>query len=503
MARTGGDRRADEAVAVGRRPSTARIDPGDLARTWWPVVVATVTATGLGLALAPVRPADDAAILLRYAERIGTGQGFTYNDHERVLGASAGLWTLLLGGLRALGAPVVGTAAALGVASYAAAVGLSVRLAQRLAGPVAAVVAGAVLLTTSGFRGWSLSGLESGLAAALGVAAVLAVVEDRERLAGVLVGLALWNKLDAVALLAALSVSWWWVRHRPPTRLVAWATLVVAPYLVFCTVWFGSPVPASVTAKAGGRADGPEWNGDPLWVLRSLSGLAPAGVLAVVGLARGPVGLLGPGRAPDSRRIAVATLAGWAFVHAVAISVVPAGAEYPWYLAVLHPPLAILAGLGATVALRRLRRSTPPAGQRVVAGALLIGLALTVAYPVASTLRDRPLSAHDVRFDREMPAALAWMGPRVAPGEVVRTCFGAPALALPQATIDDPCGLTSERAPRPAVWEVTTLAPGPSGRWEPPSGTCVAHAPADVAGDPVTPRIVVLRRGPPESDGRC
>src|SRR5215208_6707822 len=60
-------------------------------------------AAVVGFALQPNVLVDDAAISFRYADRIVAGHGFTYNDHERVLGASNPLWTLLLSLLHAVG----------------------------------------------------------------------------------------------------------------------------------------------------------------------------------------------------------------------------------------------------------------------------------------------------------------------------------------------------------------------------------------------------------------
>lgn len=41
---------------------------------------------------------DDAAISFRYAKRFGQGLGLSYNDHERVMGFSNPLYTLILAG---------------------------------------------------------------------------------------------------------------------------------------------------------------------------------------------------------------------------------------------------------------------------------------------------------------------------------------------------------------------------------------------------------------------
>src|SRR5262249_49462342 len=60
----------------------------------------TVTAVAHHL-LPRLLPWDDAYITFRYAERLATGAGLTYNDGERVFGSSTPLYTLWLAGGRA------------------------------------------------------------------------------------------------------------------------------------------------------------------------------------------------------------------------------------------------------------------------------------------------------------------------------------------------------------------------------------------------------------------
>lgn len=514
---------------------------GDEGRRGWPLALgAGVIALGLGIWLSPDRPADDAAILLRYADRLGGGDGFSYNDHERVLGASSGLWTLLIAGLRALGAPVVGAGLGLAVVAHAAAVTLTVRLGTRLGGAVAGVVAAAVLLTSSGFRGVILSGMESGLAAALGAGAVLvasraaaapapddAPVDGPTELpgpptddsvdgpgtsgdraveigVGAVLGLALWNKLDAVSLAVAVGGAWWWVRRQPPLRMAATSAAVVAPYLVFCWVWFGSPIPQSATSKLGGRADAPGWSWDPTWAVVALRGLWPAALAAAVGLwwARRATD---PGSGP---RLAIHALVGWGLLHGAAVSLVPTGAEYPWYLTVLHVPLAVLAGLGGAAALDALR---PGAGDRTgaplprwLAAAAALGLAVTVTYPLATSLRNTPPTTGQVRFDSQLPELVAWLEPRISEGDVLRSCYGGAALGLPAASIDDPCALTSDTPSGPVRWEITELRPdSPGPTWAPPADRCVARAASADPRRPDAERLVIVATGEAGPDGLC
>jgi len=154
---------------------------------------------------------DDAAISFRYVERLTTGLGFTYNDHERVLGASNPLYTLILAGLDLVGLDPESAARVFGVVAFVGIALLAFDLAERLSNPVGGLVAALALSTDTHFRDMALSGMESGLAALLGLGAIAALLRRRDVLAGVLLGLAIWNKLDA-GLLAGRPLS------GPPSR---------------------------------------------------------------------------------------------------------------------------------------------------------------------------------------------------------------------------------------------------------------------------------------------
>ena len=118
---------------------------------------------------------DDAALTFRYAERLAAGRGLSFNDHERVNGASNGLYTLALGGLRWIGLPVEGTALAMGALAFVAVIVLSWRVASSLAGVRGGAVAVVIHLVASPFRSNALSGMESSVSALLGLSAVAAL----------------------------------------------------------------------------------------------------------------------------------------------------------------------------------------------------------------------------------------------------------------------------------------------------------------------------------------
>jgi hypothetical protein len=506
-----------------RRQPRRGLDPVDLIGLGLIGVAAAVT----GHLLRPLELYDDAGISFRYAQRFADGDGLTWNDHERVMGFSNPLYTLVLAIARWLGLPMIGTARALGLLAFVAAVLLVAVLAHRFAGRAAAVGAAAVLIVAEPFRAQVLSGMEVGWSVVFGLGAVLAATSRRQGLAGVLLGLALLNKLDAALLAVPLGLMWWAVHRSWPWRMAGAAAAVLAPWLLVATAWYGSPVPNSVVFKLGDETR----PFTRLWVLRSLAADGNRMLLLAVPAAAGlPVWW----RTSDGgRKLAAGALAGWFLLQALALSFIDLGADYPWYLTVLYPPLAILgvAGLvrGISSLARRSglwddRRPLPTAAQGhlvllaaalVGAGALVgdrrpppglaaivlvtaaavvtsllwrsgragrrVGVALLIVVLAASAIgagavasdgaqrlahRDEPTADELWEIDRR--EAGRQIGLLAAPDEAIATCFGWVGYEAIDRVVSDVCGLNQEDDPEePVAWVVDHGRPNDAGAAEP------------------------------------
>jgi hypothetical protein len=131
-------------------------------------------------------------------------------------------------------------------------------LAWRLAGKVAAITAAVIWASSPIAVSMALGGLETSLAvcfAALLVAAWIraddgGTATGRWVLAGVVAGLAVLARFDAMLLVALLGAMQLW---RGPRRVLVpagiAAAVVLAPWWIYCTVQFGSPVPTSGRAE--------------------------------------------------------------------------------------------------------------------------------------------------------------------------------------------------------------------------------------------------------------
>ena len=209
-------------------------------------VTVLAVAWGVRRAKAETWVCDDAFISFRYARHLVEGHGLVFNVGEPVEGYTNFLWTLLVAAGMALGLDPVATAAALGIAAYAALIGLLGF--RRVDGwPLAALACGLHLH----LQRFATSGLETMLFTLLVTATVLQAARARDRqgwmLVGLLGALATLTRPEgaAVLLLAALA----------GRRQGGWALAVGAaigvPYAAWKLWWFGDLLPNTWYAKGG------------------------------------------------------------------------------------------------------------------------------------------------------------------------------------------------------------------------------------------------------------
>lgn len=336
---------------------------------------------------------EDSLITLRYAQNLASGHGLVYNPGERLFGASTPLYVLLLSLLCWLRASEPLLAARL---ILVAADGLTAVLWCRLLGrETRSWHAPALFAVAFGLSPFlvqnSVSGMETSLALLFLTAAFVADREDRVGLLGACLGLLALVRPDGlVAWVVILGVRA--IRERRlPWRAALVAALVVLPWVLFAWVYFGTPVPNSLFAKAA--AYNAHIQGIRRNLLYTLNQFAPVGAESLphrlfnaVIAAFVPLGVWSDAR--EHRRllgIPLFWLAWWAFL------VLPRTLLFLWY----YPPLTMtayaLAGLGFAFAIRRVpaafrgrstepvegvRRRSPHLGPDLAAAAVVVYLGI-------------------------------------------------------------------------------------------------------------------------------
>ncbi|TAK35733.1 MAG: hypothetical protein EPO21_05175 [Chloroflexota bacterium] len=244
-------------VASPQATLAERVNTGPLARrvAWQTIVFVAMVLAVVGFAVI-LRIAfgphirEDAYITLRYAANIATGQGFIFNPGEHVLGTTTPLYTLILAALIMLGTtPPTTTAVAIGIAADAAAMIVLAVLAARFLRRPGVILVLLCYALLSPLVSWAVSGMETSLYTLLILASVLAYVAGKMRLAGLLTALVVLTRPDGAILAAVLVLHGLVWRRRGLIGATVVFAGVLAPWLVFALIYFGSPFPQSVAAK--------------------------------------------------------------------------------------------------------------------------------------------------------------------------------------------------------------------------------------------------------------
>ena len=194
---------------------------------------------------------EDAHITFRFARNIAAGQGFVYNAGDPIYGTTTPLMTLLLSGWMMIFPDAVITGARLiDLLSAMGALSLIWSILDRI-GITDARRFVAVMLLVLSDKLWikDTGGMETPLVIFLMMAVWYAAIRGWHIRAGVLAGLLLLARIDAIVWLVTLMIVFWSIARRPPLRSTLAAGLVYLPWFLFATFYFGSPVPYTITAK--------------------------------------------------------------------------------------------------------------------------------------------------------------------------------------------------------------------------------------------------------------
>ncbi len=206
----------------------------------------------------PPNTVDDAYITFRYARNLVNGVGFVYNAGERVLGTTTPAYTLLLAALSRLSGFTDYPRLALIVNALCDAItfGLLIRLVTHLTGPRWVGLGAALLFAIDGRTlDFSTGGMESSFNVMAILLTLMLFFEGRTRLAALAAGLVVLIRPDGLTLVAAIFAAWGLDTLRRQVSAMPWKelglfALVVAPWLIFATLYFGQPIPQSVLAKS-------------------------------------------------------------------------------------------------------------------------------------------------------------------------------------------------------------------------------------------------------------
>jgi len=244
--------------------STHNTDPAS-PRWECPLAVGVAFLALLARLIPGPRMIDDAFITFRYARNLVEGAGFIYNMGEAVLGTTTPLYT----GLMALLSLVTRTqdfallSLVINALADATSTLLLYHLGKRLSHSPWVGLAAALLWAIAPMSvSFAIGGMETSVFIVLMLGAFTAHLDRRDQASAVLSALALLTRPDA-ALIVALILGQILLENfqfpisndqtkRTYLKIANWSltfALVVAPWLLYATVTFGSPLPHSVAAK--------------------------------------------------------------------------------------------------------------------------------------------------------------------------------------------------------------------------------------------------------------
>lgn len=202
------------------------------------------------LAYAPLIT-DDAYITFRYVNNIIQGVSFVYNSGERVLGTTTPLYTFALAGLVAVTPlDVIGASLLLNMIADLLTMFLLCSLGRGARKPWIGIAA-ALLFAIHPASVWvAVSGMETPVYILLLVLTFYAYAQERFMLTSLLCGLVFLTRPDGLIAAATLLFHYLLRKRRLPIREATRFLLVIAPWLIFSTLYFGSPLPSSLMAKS-------------------------------------------------------------------------------------------------------------------------------------------------------------------------------------------------------------------------------------------------------------
>ncbi len=352
-------------------------------RSWWGqsallalVILAAAVLRSTILLTLDYYLQEDALITMRYAENLAHGRGFVYNAGERVLGVTTPLYTLILAAMQKMGLDILRFGPLFGLICALLVVWLVFRWLDDLNRPWAGVLAAVLLAFSPRFLFVSVAGMETSLFVLLSVTALYTFSRWRYDWTAVALAALLLTRPDGILLVLILAIAYL-LEHRPLRwRPVLVFSAVLAPWVIFATLYFGSPIPNSALAKVAAYTQGQaiSLSASVQWVLTFLRGeIFGPWIGTTVGLAF----IVGCYQAATRERRWLPA-AAWTVAYFVVLILSRSGHFFPWYFLAPLGAYCAVAALGVAAIARRISALGSMLGKRawsVIAG-LLVAAAL-------------------------------------------------------------------------------------------------------------------------------
>ncbi|MFN8384337.1 MAG: hypothetical protein U0V02_20535 [Anaerolineales bacterium] len=215
------------------------------------LLIAIALLVNIGWMLYTNYTEEDAFITFRVAQNIALGHGFVYNLGEPLYGSTTPLLSLLLAvWIRFISPNVVFAARLINIIATAGMLFFTWQALKALNRSTFEQIGVLLaLLTSSKLLYMNTQGMETPVALALLSASWYFWLKDRPNLAGLMCGLLLWTRIDLAFWVMIFVVFSAFYSLKDALRIALIAAAIYLPWVVFAFLYFGSPIPFTVTAK--------------------------------------------------------------------------------------------------------------------------------------------------------------------------------------------------------------------------------------------------------------
>lgn len=296
---------------------------------------------------------DDAFITFRYVRNLILGQGFVFNIGEHVLGTTTPFYTLYLALVGKVGLDFILIGKLTNILADTVSIVLLFMVISRASNRLVAWVVALLQLSSPYNLQYSTNGMETGIYTFLIFFVFYLYEQGHWKVMALVGGILVLVRPDG--LLALIVIALFWLIDRQKLGIgIKYAfltSLIMLPWFIFATWYFGSPIPQSITAKAlTYRSSIPmEWL-YILWYIFAQKGGIFGSLLIVGLLVTGSIGVLSRQALRPLRLYVV-----WMVLYIATFTFFQSG-RFGWYYAPIMPILFTLCVLGGAEWFEQLRQ---------------------------------------------------------------------------------------------------------------------------------------------------
>ena len=190
--------------------------------------------------------AEDSFITFQFARALSRGDGFAINPGHPVYGTTTPLLTILLAGWLLMSKDIVTGARILDVLGT---VGGMLFLYLAISKKREALVALFIMAISARLYIEEMQGMEMPLTFLFLAASLYGIIRKKPYFSGIMAGLMLWARIDTVIWVGCLFLVVLLDNFQSGLKYFISTSAIYLPWVIFAWIYFGSPIPLTVTAK--------------------------------------------------------------------------------------------------------------------------------------------------------------------------------------------------------------------------------------------------------------